>query len=194
LSVELGQASRSANGASNKLEEIRKHCSDIAGDVQALSHRLHSSKLDFLGIAAALKGFCDEFSRQHEVTVEFRERDVPGNVPHDTALCLFRVGQEALRNAVKYSETRSFTVELAGTPDEVRLEVRDCGVGFDVEAAKRNHGLGLVSMRERVHLVHGSFSIESRPGEGTKIVAVIPLLPESELSSGAEAATTKAPG
>jgi PAS domain S-box-containing protein len=193
LSVELGQASRSSNGASSKLDEIRKHCSDIAGDVQALSHRLHSSKLDFLGIAAALKSFCDEFSRQHELTVEFIEKDVPANLPQDAALCLFRVTQEALQNAVKYSETRSFAVELTGTQHEVRLEVKDWGAGFDVEAARRNHGLGLVSMRERVHLVHGSFSIESRPGEGTKIVVVLPLFAEGELSSGAEAAT-KAPG
>ena len=194
LSVELGQASRSSNGASSNLEEIRKHCADIAGDVQALSHRLHSSKLDFLGIAAALKGFCDEFSRQNEVTVEFTDKDVPANLPQDTALCLFRVAQEALRNALKYSEIRTFAVELTGTPDEVRLEVKDWGAGFDVESARRHHGLGLVSMRERVHLVHGSFSIDSRPGEGTKIVAVVPLFAESELSPDAEAATTKAPG
>ncbi len=193
LSVELGQAGRSSNGASSKLEEIRRHCSEIAGDVQALSHRLHSSKLDFLGIAAALKSFCDEFSRQHEVTVEFTEKAVPANLPQDAALCLFRITQEALQNAVKYSETRSFAVELTGTQDEVRLEVRDWGTGFDVEAARRNHGLGLVSMRERVHLVHGSFSIESTPGEGTKIVAVVPLLAEGELPFGA-AAATKAPG
>jgi PAS domain S-box-containing protein len=189
LSVELGQASRSSNGASGRLDEIRKHCTDIASDVQALSHRLHSSKLDFLGIAAALKGFCDEFSRQHEVTVAFTARNVPGNVPQDTAQCLFRVTQEALHNAVKYSKTRSFAVELTGTPNEVRLEVKDWGAGFDVEAARRNHGLGLVSMPERVHLVHGRFSIESRPGEGTKIVAVVPIFAANEASSDAETVT-----
>jgi PAS domain S-box-containing protein len=174
LSVELGQAARGSNGSANRLEQIRKHCSDIASDVQALSHRLHSSKLDYLGIAAALKGFCEEFSQQHEVAVEFRERNVPAQLPPDTSLCLFRIAQEALHNAVKYSQTHSFEVELTGTPDEVRLEVRDRGAGFDVQAAKQNRGLGLVSMRERVHLVHGKFSIESRPGEGTKIIAVVP--------------------
>jgi PAS domain S-box-containing protein len=189
LSVELGQASRSSNGASGRLDEIRKHCTDIASDVQALSHRLHSSKLDFLGIAAALKGFCDEFSRQHEVTVAFTDRDVPGNVPQDTAQCLFRVTQEALHNAVKYSKTRNFAVELTGSPNEVRLEVKDWGAGFDVEAARRNHGLGLVSMPERVHLVHGRFSIESIPGEGTKIVAVVPIFAADEASPDAETVT-----
>jgi PAS domain S-box-containing protein len=174
LSVELGHAARGSNGSANKLEEIRKHCTAIVGDVQALSHRLHSSKLDYLGITAALKGFCEEFSQQHEVAVEFRERDVPAQLPPDSSLCLFRIAQEALRNAEKHSQTRSFELELTGTPDEVRLEVRDRGAGFDVQAATLNRGLGLVSMRERVNLVHGKFCIESRPGEGTKIVAVVP--------------------
>lgn len=192
LSVELGQAARISNGASGKLEEIRRHCADIVGDVQALSHRLHSSKLDFLGIVAALQGFSDEFSRQHEVTVEFRDENVPANVPHDTSLCLFRIAQEALRNAQKYSRTRFFQVELIGTPDEIRLEVRDWGAGFDVEAARRQHGLGLVSMQERVNLVHGKFSIQSRPGEGTKVVANVPILACPGGSAGADAATEAA--
>jgi PAS domain S-box-containing protein len=186
LSVELGQAARGSNGSAHKLEEIRRHCSDIVDDVQALSHRLHSSKLDYLGIAAALKGFCEEFSQQHEVAVEFSERNVPAQIPPDTSLCLFRITQEALRNAEKYSQTRSFEVELTGSPDEVRLEVRDQGAGFDVQAAKLNRGLGLVSMRERVHLVHGKFSIESRPGEGTKIIAVVPAFAGNGSSHGPE--------
>jgi signal transduction histidine kinase len=182
LSVELGQASRSSNGATSKLEEIRKHCSEIANDLQTLSHKLHSSKLDYLGIAPALKGFCEEFSRQHEVMVEFRERNVPQGVPQDASLCLFRVTQEALRNAVKYSRTNSFAVELTGGADEVQLEVRDWGAGFDLQEARRNRGLGLISMRERVNLVHGRFSIESVPGEGTRVIAVVPLAVQNGLS------------
>jgi PAS domain S-box-containing protein len=182
LSVELGQASRSSNGSTNKLEEIRKHCSEIANDVQTLSHKLHSSKLDYLGIAPALKGFCEEFSRQHEVMVEFREINVPGDVPKDASLCLFRVTQEALRNAVKYSRTNSFAVELTGGADEVQLEVTDWGAGFDVQEARRNRGLGLISMRERVNLVHGRFSIESVPGEGTRVIAFVPLAAQNESS------------
>jgi PAS domain S-box-containing protein len=187
LSLELGQASRPSNGSPNKLEEIRKQCSEIARDVQALSHRLHSSKLDYLGIVPALKGFCEEFSQQYEVTVDFTDRDVPQDVPHDVALCLFRITQEALRNAVKYSETPHFQVELAGASDELRLEVRDWGVGLDVDGAQRKHGLGLVSMRERVHLVSGRLFIESRRGEGTKIIAIVPLLPAIETPPGVEA-------
>ena len=192
LSLELAQESRSSNGSSARLEVIRKHCSEIAGDVQALSHRLHSSKLDYLGLVVALKGFCNEFSQQHQVNIDFADLNVPLDVPHEVSLCLFRIAQEALQNAMKYSGTRSFRVELTGTPDEVRLEVIDCGAGFDLNAAKQKRGLGLVSMRERVLLVHGRFFIESKPAEGTRITAVVPLSAAAEAPSHIEAVTESA--
>jgi PAS domain S-box-containing protein len=175
LSMEIEQANRSSNGSVKNLEGIRQHCSEIAGDVQSLSHQLHSSKLDYLGIVAAVRGFCREFSEQHEVSIEFTNRDVPRELPKDISLCLFRVTQEALHNAVKYSGVRKFSVELAATVDEVSLSVSDAGAGFDVAEATKNRGLGLVSMRERVHLVHGSLSIESKPGIGTSILAIVPI-------------------
>jgi signal transduction histidine kinase len=174
LAIELQRADN-PRGSPPRLEGIRKQCSDIANDLHAMSHQLHSTKLDYLGIAAALSGFCAEFSAQHEVKVEFRERDVPASLPEDIALCLFRVAQEALQNALKYSHSAEFAVELSGATGKVRLEVRDWGAGFDADHASRRNGIGLVSMQERVSLVHGRFSIESRPGEGTKISAVVPL-------------------
>jgi PAS domain S-box-containing protein len=177
VSVELAQVNRDgvSVGAEQRLEEIRQQCSDIAGDVQALSHQLHSSKLEYLGVVAAIKGFCKEFSKQQDVKIAFDDQDVPRHLPKDISLCLFRVTQEALHNAAKYSGVRQFAVELSGTADEVQLVVSDAGAGFDVEAAKRERGLGLVSMQERVHLVHGRFDVESRPGVGTKVVAVVPV-------------------
>ena len=187
LSMELEQTNRSSKGlpiaAKENLEEIRKHCSEIADDVQSLSHELHSSKLDYLGIATAIKGFCNEFSKQHKVNVEFTERNVPKHLPKDISLCLFRVTQEALHNAVKYSGTSQYRVELNTISDEVQLVVSDSGAGFDLEEAKKNRGLGLVSMQERVHLVHGQLLVESEPGNGTKILAVVPLVAENESSS-----------
>jgi PAS domain S-box-containing protein len=192
LSLELAQASRISNGASSRIDAIRKQCYEIARDVQSLSHRLHSSKLDYLGIVPALRGFCEEFSQQYEVSVEFIDTNVPGNIPHEISLCLFRVTQEALRNAVKYSDTRQYQVKLTGALDEVQLEVRDWGVGFNVEAAGRRFGLGLVSMQERVNLVHGRFSIESAPGLGTNITAVVPLHVNIESISDVEGATETA--
>jgi PAS domain S-box-containing protein len=181
LSMELEQAKSVSKGrvaATKSLEEIRQHCSEIAGDVQSLSHQLHSSKLDFLGIVTAIRGFCKEFSKQNSVSVEFTDRQLPKHLPKDISLCLFRVSQEALHNAVKYSGTTRFTVELSATADEVQLQVTDAGAGFDLEQTK-NRGLGLVSMQERVHQVHGKFSVESKPGKGTKIIAIVPLAAEN---------------
>ncbi|HEX3437765.1 MAG TPA: sensor histidine kinase, partial [Pseudacidobacterium sp.] len=189
LSMELAQANRSSNGSSKNLDEIRKHCSEIADDVQSLSHQLHSSKLDYLGVVAAIRGFCNEFSKQHEVNIEFTDSNVPRHLPKDTSLCLFRVAQEALHNAVKYSCVSQFSVEISATTDEIQLAISDSGIGFDVEESKRNGGLGLVSMQERAHLVHGRFSVESRAGAGTKVVAVVPFV--AETTSSPEDGTVK---
>ena len=179
LSMELGQVNRNPNespeSTKERLEDIRKHCSEIAGDVQSLSHQLHSSKLDYLGIVAAIRGFCSELSKQHKLNIEFSERTVPTELPKDVSLCLFRIAQEALHNAVKYSGVSQFIVELSGVEGAVELVVSDAGAGFDVEEARKNRGLGLLSMQERIHLVHGTFSVESGQGQGTRVRAVVPF-------------------
>jgi PAS domain S-box-containing protein len=183
LSMEIEQANRVSGtlptDTTHNLEEIRKHCSEIAGDVQSLSHQLHSSKLEYLGVAAAIRGFCHEFSRQHEVSIAFTEENVPRHLPKDLSLCLFRVTQEALHNAAKYSGVSQFAVELRATQDNIQLVVIDFGAGFDVEEAKKNRGLGLVSMQERVHLVHGTLAINSMPGKGTTVLVAVPLPADS---------------
>jgi len=155
--------------------------------VQSLSHQLHSSRLDYLGIVAAIDGFCDEFSKQHEVSIEFTDSDVPADLPREVSLCLFRVTQEALHNAVKYSGVDEYQVELTATAEEIQLSVSDSGRGFDVQAAKQSRGLGLVSMQERVHLAHGSLQVESEPGQGTRILAVVPLVSERQGTAEVEA-------
>ena len=106
---------------------------------------------------------------------------MPADLPKDISLCLFRVAQEALHNAVKYSGVSQFTVELSGMEGEVQLVVSDAGAGFDVEEAKKKRGLGLVSMQERVHLVHGRFSVESKPA-GNEVFAAVPLIAENRTS------------
>ncbi len=184
LSMELEQANRGSNGSggSQKIEEIRRHCAQIAVDVQALSHKLHSSKLEYLGLAAAIRSFCREFSQQHNVGVQFDDEDVPSYLPYDISLSLFRVTQEALQNALKHSGVDRFSVTLRGSANEIRLEVSDSGSGFDVERAKFDRGLGLVSMQERVHLVHGTFAIESTANRGARILARVPLAAEMKAS------------
>ena len=180
LSMELERANRRQNGSdpdmTKSLQEIRAHCSEIANDVQSLSHELHSTKLDYLGVAAAIRGFCKELARQHDVHIEFSDQNVPKHLPRDVSLCLFRVTQEALHNAVKYSRTGHYEVQLTGLADEVQLVVSDAGAGFDVDEAMKNRGLGLASMLERAHLVHGRLSVESKPRAGTKIVVAVPLI------------------
>ena len=196
LSMEIDQANRASHGSvaatKSDLENIGKHCAEIAVDVQSLSHQLHSSTLDYLGVVAAIRAFCRELSKQHPASIEFTDRNVPKHLPRDISLCLFRIAQEALHNAVKYSGTNQFCVDLSATEEEVQLVVRDAGAGFDVEEAKRNRGLGLVSMQERVNLVHGRFSVESKPGQGTRIFAAVPFVAENE--SSREAAPVKKPG
>jgi len=145
-------AQQALEKVSGQLIEAReKERSRIARELHddICQRQLHSSKLEYLGVAAAIRGFCQEFSRQHEVSIEFTENDVPRHPPKDTSLCLFRVTQEALRNAVKYSGASEFRVELTAREDEIQLIVRDQGKGFDVEAARKTNGLGLVSMQER---------------------------------------------
>lgn len=191
LSLEMDRASTdsdSSNSRRNKrMLDIRQHCAEIASDVQALSHELHSSKLDYLGLVAAVRGFCAEFSKLKNVNVTFSEEKVPHSLPKQVSLCLFRVTQEALHNALKHSGTSQFTVTLRGTSGQLQLEVRDWGAGFDMEAAARNGGLGLVSMQERMHLVKGSFHIESRLNEGTRIVVSVPVFVDTDESQPASA-------
>jgi PAS domain S-box-containing protein len=176
LSMELEQANRGANsGRSPKLDEIRRHCAEIAVDVQALSHKLHSSKLEYLGLAPAIRSYCREFSQQHDVSVQFADENVPNFLPRDISLSLFRVTQEALQNALKHSGTRQFSVVLQSSEKEIQLEISDLGAGFDVEGARLDRGLGLVSMQERAHLVHGTFTIESAEKGGTRILVRVPL-------------------
>jgi PAS domain S-box-containing protein len=179
LAVELEQCAQHVPESAVDLQgSVRHACqrlSDIGKDIQALSHRLHSSKLEYLGLVTAAKSFCRDFSEQRSVRIEFKESDIPAAVPKEISLCLFRVLQEALQNAVKHSGAQYFRVELHATSEEICMNVTDQGIGFDRHVAIRSQGLGLISMRERLQLVHGEFSIESEPGCGTTIRARVPL-------------------
>jgi len=148
---------------------------ELTNDIQTLSHRLHSSKLDYLGIGAAASSFCKEFSEQQKVEIDFSDGGIPRSVPQEISLCLFRVLQESLQNAVKHSGVRKFRVELRRTLAQIQLTVKDMGVGFDPEGAINRHGLGLISMRERLQLVKGELFIKSERGGGTTIYASVPF-------------------
>ena len=158
-----------------RMDELRKHTSEIATDIQALSHELHSPRLEYLGIVAAMRGFCQEFGEKQKLEIDFRSHDLPSPVPPGTSLCLFRIVQEALHNAAKHSGAARFAVRFWGTPGEIHLTISDPGVGFDLDAALKGRGLGLISMQERVRLVNGTISIASKPMNGTEINVRVPL-------------------
>ena len=156
--------------------DLHARVSEIAADVHALSHNLHWSKLDALGFATAMEMLCKEVGEQYQVRVALHADDVPVRLPPDTALCLYRILQEALQNAAKHSGVGDVDVRLWGTSEDMNLEVRDRGAGFDLEtASKRSPGIGLVSMRERIQLVCGELSIQSARQRGTRIHARVPL-------------------
>jgi signal transduction histidine kinase len=160
---------------SNRTGQLLKQITEIADDIQFLSHELHSAKLRYLGIAGAIRSFCQGFSEQQKVEIDFNVLDLPRPLAPDISLCLFRVLQEALHNSAKHSGVRQFEVRLWGTSDEIHLTVKDSGVGFDREAAKESRGVGLITMEERVKLLKGTLSIDSQPKRGTTIHARVPF-------------------
>ena len=164
----------------SRMGALQRQTSAIATDIQTLSHELHSAKLEYLGIAAAMRGFCKEFGKQQNAEIDFRTHDLPSPLSPDISLCLFRVLQEALHNSAKHSGVRHVEVQLSGTSDEIHLMVNDSGVGFDREAVKERGGLGLISMEERLKLLKGTFSVESEPEGGTTIHARVPLSSDSK--------------
>jgi PAS domain S-box-containing protein len=163
-----------------RIGTIRERAAQIAADVQTMSHELHSSKLEYLGLFAAVKGFCKEFGELQKAKVDFESRDLPTSLSPEISLCLFRVLQEALHNAAKHSGVRHFEVQLSGMSEEILLTVSDLGAGFDSEAAMQGEGLGLTSMKERLKLVNGQLSIDSQLKHGTTIQARVPFRSNSD--------------
>ena len=165
----------------SRMGELHNQTTEIATDIQTLSHELHSTKLEYLGIEPAMRGFCKEFGKQQKAEIDFKSHDLPSPLSPDISLCLFRVLQEALQNSAKHSGARHVEVQLWGTSDEIDLMVKDSGVGFDSAAVKERGGLGLISMEERLKLLKGTFSVESEPEGGTTIRARVPLSLDSKL-------------
>jgi PAS domain S-box-containing protein len=170
----------SAGEVANRMSELSKRTGEIAADVQSISHQLHSSKLEYLGIVAAMRSFCAEFAEQQRVGIDFSYAEIPQNLPQGISLCLFRVSQEALQNAVKHSGVRHFEVQLRGASDAIHLIVHDSGHGFDFEGAMQGRGLGLISMKERLKLVNGELTIDSQHKRGTTVHARVPFTQGSD--------------
>lgn len=182
LSVAAMELDRQGQNLHASADELRRsmagvyqQISELSSDIHSMSHRLHSLKLDSLGLAAAANSFCRELAERHDVEVKFTSERVPRTLPEAISLCLFRVLQEALQNAVKHSGVCCFRVSLVGSTNQIALTVCDEGRGFRPEEVLPKGGLGLTSMKERLNLVGGKLDIDARPSRGTIVRAFVPL-------------------
>jgi signal transduction histidine kinase len=175
----LRTAPRSETARLAALASVRAQT--IARDVHDLAYRLYPATLRVLGLVPALQALQREMERS-VIVVNLVHESIPESLPQDVTLCVFRVVQEALQNAVKYSAAREVSVSLDGTPYRLQVTIADDGMGFDVGAAL-GKGLGLVSMSERIEALNGTFEIHSAPGAGTRLVMNVPLAAEARVQA-----------
>jgi len=165
----------STEAAKQQLDELYKSASELGADLHTVSHRLHPSGLESLGLVSGVSALCKEFSARQEIEIVFSSENVPRVVPPNAALCLFRIVQEGLQNLRKHSGASQAQVNLRKNGDRLLLSVCDEGRGFDAKEMRNKVGLGIPSMGERVRQLGGQFEIQSEPGKGTKIQVSVPL-------------------
>ena len=187
LAVELGMLAQQIPVSSatirDQLLNLRDRAERFSNDLRHMTHQLHPAALEHLGLVSALRSHCTEFSRHEGMRVWFHvSGDVRSKNP-EVDVCLYRIAQEAIRNAAKHSHAKEAWVEIRQQRDAIRLSVLDKGVGFDLTTLKVGRGLGLVSMRERVELISGSLRIKSAPGEGTCVEVRVPAASRRQMNS-----------
>jgi PAS domain S-box-containing protein len=158
-----------------RVQEILDRTKELSSDLHSLSHQLHSSRLEHIGLGSALAGLCKEISEKYKIEVHFAGGDLRLNIPRQVALCLFRVAQEALGNVVKHSQAKGVHIELGGNASGVSLRIRDDGRGFNTERSNSDSGIGLIGMHERIRLVGGRLMVRSELMRGTEILVETPL-------------------
>ena len=166
----------SPDEAVRQVHNILNSASELGADLHTLSHRLHSSTLERLGLVPGVTALCKEYAVQQGIEIDLLTDDVPRSVHPDAALCLFRIVQEGLRNLKKHSGATKAQVRLSRTGGKLFVSVSDEGVGFEVHDLGGKTGLGIRSMEERASLMGGRFEIHSKPGKGTRIEAWIPII------------------
>ena len=172
LADDVGESS---GETSQRFRELFDRVSELGADLHSLSHRLHSATLDSLGLVAGLEAFCKEFAEQQGMQVDIVHENLPRGVQADAALCMFRITQEALRNIKRHSGANRAEVRLEQLEGRLHLSVSDCGRGFNSNRPPAERGIGIHSMEERLRLLGGKLEIQSRPMEGTRIDAWLPL-------------------
>jgi PAS domain S-box-containing protein len=172
---QLGQEIQKPLNLRRRFQKLQIQAQEISADIDRLSYKLHPSKLDYLGLGAAVKDLCEALSDSRKLRIEVHQIGFPATLPKVVTLCVFRIVQEALRNCVRHSGAQTAQVVLEKTSDAIRLSVSDNGCGFDTESGLVTKGLGLVSMRERLNVVGGEMHIYSQPLHGTRIEVSVPL-------------------
>ena len=167
------QLSQDSRGATAGLEHLRTGLAALSDNVRRISHTLHPSVIDDLGLVPGIRSLVEDFRERESMIATFAAQEVPGDVPPSIAIGLYRITQEALRNVSKHAGRTHVKITLRGSPGQIRLQVADAGEGFDVQ--QRRSGLGLISMEERARMMEGTFTIESDLGEGTRITVDVPL-------------------
>jgi two-component system sensor histidine kinase UhpB len=180
LSIALSNVKRELqNGANGTVQEeisrLQQRTIGLADVIRNLSHELHPGVLQHAGLVAALRGHCAEFGAQHAIEVTLSAADGLDLIPHNVALCLYRVAQEALRNIAEHAGARRAQVTVRSTEDFLELLIADDGQGFDLAEAQRLGGLGLISLDERVRLIGGSLAISTELKRGTEMRVRVPL-------------------
>ncbi len=160
--------------AETRLGHVMSEVRALSSDLHALSYRLHPAKLDQLGLVNTSRGWCRDIGARSGVTIEFLSDGPLESVRGQKAVALFRILQEATRNVARHSGTGAARAALFMAADGVHLVVEDSGRGFDAAATPRSRGLGLLSMEERARSLGGRLIIESRPGRGTRLEAIVP--------------------
>ena len=181
LAIEMVTIESDPSAITSQAREIARSLAQrlakISDDVRRIAYQFHPSFLDDLGLTAALQQLADDWSTKTGVKVLVVQEEMADPLPRDIASCLYRVAQESLANIMKHARATRVELELTCDSQEVRLEIHDSGVGFDLKEIQARHpGLGLVSMRERVRSVQGRFDIQSELGQGTHITVQIPLV------------------
>ncbi|MBK8276407.1 MAG: sensor histidine kinase [Nitrospira sp.] len=173
------QLSHAAVGTVRTVRAIQDRIVELSESVRRLAHQFHPSILDDLGLPIALRRLIDDFQTRTGLDARFISKDIPQQLAQDVVTCLYRVTQEGLANVARHARAKTVRVELMRVRDGLQLMIQDDGVGFDVNHdGDRRGSLGLLSMKERVSLVAGSFTIDSTPGQGTQIRAWVPLKQE----------------
>ena len=170
----LEQLAQLPRDIQQRLREMRGQLVSLSQSVHSLSRQLHPAILEDLGLVDALRSECMSVQERDGIVVNYRAEAVPTNLSRAVALCVYRVTQEALRNAGRHSQSHRVSVRLVAANDVLTLRVRDYGIGFDV-AGHGRPGVGLESMRERARLVHARVTVHSRRGEGTAVTLRVPL-------------------